>query len=137
MKITLIKTLNGSFKPAYDTDYEKAKKIKPNEPYEFEYKKPRNYEFHKKFFALVNLVYQNQEQYTNAEHLRKDLLIEAGYYDTRYNLQGIEIQEAKSISFAAIDEIEFNEIYSAVVDAIVKNFHFDKEDILLNVEQFF
>ena len=41
MKINLIKTLNGSFKPAYDSDLENAKKIALNEPIEFNYTKKR------------------------------------------------------------------------------------------------
>jgi len=137
MKITLIKTFSGSFKPAYDTDYENAKKIALNEPFEFEFKKPRNYRFHKKFFALINMLYQNQEQYNNLEHLRKDLIVAAGYYDLRYNFDGVEILEPKSISFASMDENEFNLLYSAVIDVIVKYFNFDKEDIIREVEQYF
>lgn len=137
MKITLIKNLNGKFTPAYDTDYELAKKIEVGEPFEFEYKKPRNYKFHKKFFALLNLVFQNQERYTSLEHLRKDLIIEAGYYDTRYDFQGKEILEAHSISFANMDEVEFSELYNRCVDVVVKYFNFDREDIAENVAQYF
>ena len=137
MKIALIKQLNNTFKIAYDSDWEKAKKIKPNECYEFEYKKPRNYKFHKKVFALFNLVYQNQEHYNNIDHLRKDLTIASGYYERRKNFQGDEALEARSISFASMDEAEFGEYYSAIVDTIVKYFHFDKELIKENVEQYF
>lgn len=135
-KIALIRTLSG-FKPAYDSDIELSKKIKLNEIYTYEFKKERNYNFHKKFFALVKLVFDNQEQYTNFEHLRKDLIIESGNYDLRYDLLGVEIREAKSISFAQMDEIQFSELYSSVIDVIVKYFHFDKEEILQNVEQYF
>lgn len=137
MKITLIKTLNGSFKPAYDSDYELCKKIKVNEPYEFEYKKPRNYEFHKKFFGLINLVYENQEKYNNLDDLREDLIIEAGFYTKRYDFLGVEIKKANSISFASMDEVEFSDLYSRVIDVIVKYFNFGKQDIIDNVEQFF
>jgi len=108
MKITLIKTLNGTFKLAYNSDYELAKKVPLNEPIVFEWSKPRNLKFHKKFFALLNMVYENQEQYNNIEHLRKDLTISAGYYDLRYNIEGVEVQEAKSISFAKMDDVEFS-----------------------------
>lgn len=135
-KIALIRTLSG-FKPAYDSDIELSKKIKLNEIYTYEFKKERNYNFHKKFFALVKLVFDNQEQYTNFEHLRKDLIIESGNYDLRYDLLGVEIREAKSISFAQMDEIQFSELYSSVIDVIVKYFHFDKEEIIDNVEQYF
>jgi hypothetical protein len=137
MKITLIKKLNGNFIPAYESDYENAKKITINEPFEYEYKKLRNYKFHKKFFALLNLVYDNQERYINIEHFRHDLIIEAGYYEIRYNFQGVEVYVAKSISFAKMDEIEFNELYSKCIDVIIKYFNFNKQDIIDNIEQYF
>lgn len=136
-KIALIRTLSGSFKPAYDSDVELSKKIKINQVYEYEFKQPRNYMFLKKFFALVNLVYQNQEQYNNIEHLRRDLIIESGNYDLRHDLNGVEIREAKSISFANMGQNEFDKLYSDVIDVIVKHFHFDKEEIIQNVEQYF
>jgi len=135
-KIALIRTLSG-FKPAYDSDFELSKKIKLNEVYVYDFKKPINYELHKKFFALVNMVFQNQEQYTNAEHLRKDLIIESGNYDLRYDLHGVEIKEAKSISFSSMDEIVFSELYNSVIDVIIKYFHFDRQDILDNIEQYY
>lgn len=137
MKITLIKKLNGTFIPAYESDFENAKKIAINESYEFEYKKPRNYKFHKKFFALLNLVYDNQERYNNIDHLRHDLIIEAGFYEIRYNMQGVEVYVPKSISFAKMDELEFNELYTRCIDVIVKYFNFNKQEIKDNVEQYF
>jgi hypothetical protein len=137
MKITLIKQLNNTFKIAFDSDFEKAKKIKVGEPLEYEYKQLRNIKFHRKLFALLNMVFQNQEIYNNIEHLRKDLTIEAGYYDLRANIHGEEIKEAKSISFANMDQDEFDSYYSAVLDTVVKYFHFDKQDIIDNIEQYF
>jgi len=137
MKITLVKQLNNTFKIAHDSDYEKAKKIKVGEPYEFEYKQVRNLKFHKKFFALMNLLFQNQEIYNNIDHLRKDLTIESGYYDLRVNIHGEEVKEAKSISFAAMSEDEFSEFYNAVLDTIVKYFNFEKQEIIDNVQEYF
>lgn len=136
MEITLIKTLSG-FKPCYDSDSEKAKKIPLNEPFVITYTKKRNIKFHRKFFALINMVYQNQERYNSIDHLRKDLTIASGFYETRYGLHGEEITEAKSISFANMSEEEFSELYSAFVDTVVKYFEFSKTDIAENIEQFF
>jgi len=135
-KIHLVRTLSG-FNPATNSDFELSKKIKLNEIYSYEFKRPRNYNFHKKFFALVKMVYENQEQYTNIEHLRKDLIIESGNYDLRYDLLGVEIREAKSISFAKMDEIQFNYLYNSVIDVIVKYFNFDKQEIIENIEQYY
>lgn len=136
MQITLIKTLNG-FKLAYNSDSDLAKKIPLNEPIVYNWTKPRNLKFHKKFFALLNLVFDNQEQYTSIEHLRKDLTVAAGFYDVRYNFEGVEIHEAKSISFAKMDDNEFSEYYNRIVDVVVKWLGIDKQDILDNIEQYF
>lgn len=137
MKISLVKTLSGVFKLAFDSDFENAKKIPVNEPFEIEYKKVRNYKFHKKFFALINMVYQNQERYNNIDELREHLTIASGYFNISYDLDGVEQKKVKSISFASMDEIEFNEFYNAVIDTIIKYFHFDRQDIIDNIEQYF
>ena len=137
MKITLIKQLNNSFKLAFNSDYELAKKIPLHEPIEFEFTKNRNYKFHKKLFALLNLVFENQEVYNNLEHLRKDLTISAGYYDIRHNFEGVEIYEPKSISFAQMDEIEFSEFYNRIIDVVIKWLGIEKQEIIDNIEQYF
>lgn len=137
MKITLVKQLNGQFKLAYDSDFEQAKKIKAGEFYEFSYSKPRNYLFHKKFFALVELVYQNQEAYSNKDDLREDLTIDAGFYRVTTNLQANEVKKAQSISFAQMDEIEFNEFYNRFIDAVVRWLKIDKQDLIDNITQYF
>jgi len=136
-QIALVKQLNGTFKLAYNSDYEIAKKIPLNEPIIYDWSKPRNYKFHKKFFALLNMAYENQEQYNNIEHLRHDLTIEAGFYEIRHNLHGVEIYEPKSISFAKMDKVEFSEFYNRIVDVIVKWIGVDKEDLLEQIEQHF
>ena len=138
MKIALIKGLDNKFSIAYDSDYELAKKIKPNEVYEYEFKKTRNIKFHRKFFALVNLCFSNQETFNNIEHLRKELIICAGHYELIFDLEsGTQKKEALSISFASMDETAFNTLYNDVLNVICDKFLFDKEDVLNNVAQYF
>jgi len=138
MKIALVKGLDNKFSIAYDSDYELAKKIKPNEVYEYEFKKTRNIKFHRKFFALVNLCFSNQETFNNIEHLRKELIICAGHYELIFDLEsGTQKKEALSISFASMDETAFNTLYNDVLNVICDKFLFDKEDVLNNVAQYF
>jgi len=137
MKILLVRQMNNTFKCAYDTDLDNMKRIKAGEMVMCEVTKPRNIQFHRKFFALLNLVFHNQEIYMDVEDLRHDLTIEAGFFEYRVNLFGEEVKKAKSISFAKMDEFEFSSFYSAVLDTIVRCFHFDKQDIIDNVEQYF
>jgi hypothetical protein len=137
MKITLIKTLGNNFKVAYNSDYEIAKKIPVNEPIEYEWKKKRNYKFHKKFFALIDLVYENQEQFNNKELLRKQLTIKAGFYDTFFDIDGVEQREAHSISFASMDENEFQELYARFIDAVFDWLGIEKQDLIDEIDQYF
>lgn len=137
MEVLLVKQLNGSLLPAYDSDKEKLKRFKAGEPFKADVIKPRNLKFHRKTFALFNMLFQNQEVYHNLEHLRHDLTVEAGYYDEVVNFQGEVTKRAKSISFAAMDDLQFGEYYNNILDTIVRCFHFDKEQILENVEQYF
>tara|TARA_R110000782_G_scaffold263022_1_gene355478 strand:+ start:674 stop:1087 length:414 start_codon:yes stop_codon:yes gene_type:complete len=137
MKITIVKKLNNTFAIAYNTDYELAKKLKVGVEYQCEIKRPRNYNFHKKYFALLTMLFDNQERYSNKDHLRKDLTIEAGFYTVRKNLKGVEVYEANSISFASMKQESFDDLYSKTLDVIVKYFNFDKEEIINNVEQYF
>jgi len=137
MKLFVIKQLDHTLKVAYNSDYDKIKKLKAGEEYQCEIKRPRNLKFHKKFFALINMLFENQEIYNNPDRLRKDLIIEAGLYDEWVDFQGVMQREAKSISFASMNEDEFSELYSKVIDVIVKHFNFDKQDIIDNVEQFY
>ena len=137
MKILMVKQFDNSFKVAFDSDYEKLKRIKPNEVIECEIKKKRNIMHLRKTFALFNLVYQNQELYSNIEDLRHDISIEAGYYETHKNLKGEVIKMPKSISFASMDQHAFNEYYDAVINVVVKYFHFEKESLINEVSQYF
>ena len=137
MKFTIVKQLNNSFKVAYDSDYDKMKRIKAGDLLECEIKKPRNYKFHKKYFALLNMIFDNQERYSNITDLRHDLTVEAGYYTLRENLQGDTIKTPNSISFSQMDELEFSELYTKTIRVIEKYFGFLEADILENIEQYF
>ena len=137
MILYITKQLNNTLIAVDATDYEKIKKIKVGSIYQCEVKQPRNLGFHRKFFALINMVYENQEMYNNIDHLRKELIIEAGYYNERITLQGEVLKEARSISFAKMKQDDFNELYDRVVDVIVKYFHFEKKLIIDNIEQFY
>ena len=136
MKIHVIKTLGG-LKPYSEKAEQVFSKIQLNEVVEIDYKKQRNVKFHRKFFALINLVYQNQDHYNNIDELREDLTIEAGFYKLVVNkFTGEERRKAKSISFSSMDEIEFNELYNKFLNTIILVFGWDGEEIEKNIANF-
>ena len=138
MKITLIKSLNNKFSIAYDSDYETAKKIKVNEPYEFEFKNVRNPGHHRKYFALLNLVVSNTEKFKDVNHLRMILAIECGHYDELIDPLSGEVRIIpKSISFSSMGQDEFSELYSKSLDYCCKVLGVEKSEIIEEINQHF
>eukprot|EP01034_Spumella_vulgaris_P033235 gene33235-41007_t len=113
-----------------------------------DFKKVRNYKFHKKYFALVSyafdaweprggLTYQGQPVAKNKERFRKDIAILAGFFDSTVNLKGEVRLEAKSISFAQMDEIEFEALYNQTINVILQRVltTYTRDDLDAVVEQ--
>lgn len=123
--------------PMYESDFDNKKKLKIDQDYLVKIALPRNIKFHRKMFALYNLVFQNQEQYKHLDDLRRDITIEAGFYRERTNIHGELIKEAESISFANMDDDVFSQLYNRSLDVIVKYFHFDRQSVIDEVEQYF
>ena len=124
MDIYLVKTENG-LTCATDEDYEKMNKMRIGEVFKFSAKPQRNYDFHKKFFALckIGLEYmtENQTEYfhKSLDGFRKSMTITAGYYDPIYDYSKSQWHHSpKSIQFEKMDELEFREFYDKVKDII-------------------
>ena len=131
----------GTFlKPMYNQDHDNVRqsKLKIGEVYEVELKKPRNILFHRKFFALLNLVFENQEVFdpNDFEAFRAYILIKCGEYVRTVTPKG-EFFHAKSISFANMDEIEFDELYTKVVNLAVQEIGLTSEEIKEEINQHF
>jgi len=137
MKILVIKTQRGIL-PVYESDLENYCKIPLNEEFEIEYVKKRNLKFHKLYFALMKLAFENQQDYRNLNDMRRDIAIVSGFYDEVTNLiTGEILKVAKSISFVNCDEIQFNEIYNSSKDVISKWLSISNETIEEEILMYF
>lgn len=138
MKVAVVKTIAGFLKPAYESDHEAFKKMPINEIFNIEYTKGRNVMFHRKFFALLKLAFENQSDYRLMEDLRRDLIITSGRYDDHVNrITGECYKTAKSISFANMDELEFSELYNDIKTIICKWLGIDNETLDEEIKQYF
>lgn len=124
MKIKVQNTVRGLI-PLADDDYDKKKSLKIGEIYEVSIKQVRNYEFHKKYFALINLSweYMNEKQqdffHNNKEVFRKSIELTAGFCEPVWNNNLKQMVDVpKSISFDKMDEIEFRDVYERVKDVL-------------------
>jgi len=105
-------------------------KVKTGNVVSIECKQPRNYIFLQKFFTMLNvgfdafepdeIEYKGLPVQKNKERFRKDCIIAAGFYEPVANLNGDVRAEADSISFANMDDEEFERVYSKVADVILR-----------------
>jgi hypothetical protein len=137
MKLLVIKTPRGLL-PVYDSDLENYCKIPMNEEFEIEYTKKRNLKFHKKYFALMKLAFENQQDYRSLNDMRRDIAIVSGFYDEVVNkITGEILKVAKSISFSNMEETEFSELYEKTKDTISKWLGISDENIENEIMQYF
>lgn len=126
----LIKTAAGYLAPGDEEAVERLKKIKAGSLVHAEVRVPRNYQFLKKYFCLINVTfdyweppiteYKGIQAAKDKDRFREDITVMAGYYDVVVNIKGETRVKAKSISFAEMDEVAFGQLYSAVFDVCWK-----------------
>lgn len=112
--------------PMYDSDYDEKQRLKVGDTVLCSIKRPRNYEFHKKFFALLRLtvtnlphLIQQQMQIFTEEDMLDCLKVDLGLYTTVWH-GGKQIINTGSISFAKMDESEFERFFQRSVDVILR-----------------
>lgn len=113
-RLYLKKTLRG-FEPADEPSTEVWKKYKTGEVYRGDVVKPRSYHHHKLCFALLNLTYVNQERWDTFENFRKAVAIAAGHTEELMTVHGEIIRLPKSVSYDALDEVEFTQVFGAMM----------------------
>jgi hypothetical protein len=115
--IYLVKTLGG-LAPIDDIAKEVLASYGSGEVIRARTYRARNPRHHRLFFGLLKLVFDNQQRYLSTEALRFALTIQAGYVE-EIRLKGDAVAlKPRSISFASMDQNEFNAFYKAIKAAI-------------------
>ena len=127
MKITVRNTINGLV-PLYSSDLDEKRKLKIGETYQVEVKRPRNYQFHKKFFALLNIGWENTDVEMPFDTYRRWVTMRAGFYKVYHTPKG-ELYEPESIAFSNMDDDTFSEVYDRVLNIILKDTGAEKPDV--------
>lgn len=139
MKIEVIKLAGGVLCAASDLDLEKLNKFKTNGQYTIEIKRARNPDFHRKVFAFFNFCFEHwrgdnefQSESKQFDVFRNHLTVLAGFYESFYNIKGEVRVEAKSLSFSAMEQEEFEECYNALIRAAMQNIFNNADDNTYN-----
>jgi len=120
----------GTLAPANEDAEEIIKGMKQGQAIKLKYTFPRNYEFLKKWFALLKIGFDNwipgeiNSKYgvpeKNFDRFRADVIILAGFYDTTIRLDGSVRVEPKSVSFGKMTHEEFENLYSKTINVLLK-----------------
>lgn len=130
--------------PMYDSDFDEKRKLKEGEKVLCHISRPRNYEFHKKFFALVRLTFDNLPErlvqmlsIRNEEDMLDNIKIDLGLFTTQWH-GGRQVIKLNSISFAAMEQSEFEEVYNRSITLILSKYlrGTTRKEILEEVERF-
>lgn len=128
MKIRVVNTSVG-FRFAEVEDAELAAKLKPGAIYVADIKEERNPRFHRKYWGLIKAAWEMQGERVQAyfgndmDCFRKTIQIAAGFCNKVYSISRKEWQEeARSISFDHMDELEFEDLFGKVKGVIMTYF---------------
>ena len=110
MELVLVKRLRNLL-PADEPSAEAVRRLAEGEVIRATVRRPRNPQFHRKFFALLQLVRDSTDAWPTVEALLVALKFEMGHVD-RFRLStGDEVQVPRSISFGSMDDHEFTSFY--------------------------
>lgn len=134
--------------PLDDIDWSEKNKLGIGREVKVHITMPRNLKFHRKFMALLTIVCDNlPEKFTNSENsgsyignlssLLTAIKIDMGYYEV-FRLNGKEVYQTKSISFAKMDQTEFEQFYDRAITTIINKYlcGVNRQQLLQEVEEF-
>lgn len=128
----MVKTLGGLIPDGTDSG-EWFAKIKNGQEVQATIRMPRNGGFHRKFYAMINWAYENNEWpvmqdptwgevTVSLDMFRKYVIVKTGHVHAELTPSGQLRAVAKSISFASMSQAEFEVLYSDALDVIIKEF---------------
>ncbi len=136
---------NYGLVPLYDSDLDAKKRLKIGSVVKCKISNPRNYEFHKKFFALIRLTFDNLPAHlaekwniNSEEDMLRRFKRDLGYYTNTINEYGEHEIEYLSISFAAMEQHDFEDFYRQCINLVLYKYirGIDKEDLIIEIERF-
>jgi len=82
---------------------------------------------HRRFFAMIGQAYKLYDTIRTVDDFRADLTMEAGFYEARINFSGEAYLKPKSLEYAKMDQDEFDQLHSRVLDVIIQHLDFNEE----------
>lgn len=115
------RTLTG-WAPADPEAQELFLAFKAGDVCRFRPRKMRNAGHHRKLFALIKMCVDNSDGWTT-ESLLDWVKLETGHFEPYSfpTMPGVVLRRPKSISFASMDQSEFEAFFSRAIDVLIKD----------------
>jgi len=125
-----LRRIGKTLLPADRSSEEILDKMPQGKVMRVEYRFPRNYAFHKKFFAMLETMFDMQEHFTEFEAFRLWLTMKSGWFEVIEAPNGYQLFRPKSIAFSKMDNEEFSRLYNKAIDTFVHEFqHISRADM--------
>lgn len=134
MKLLCRNTISGLV-PLYPHDFDEKRKLRLGQDYEVDVRNPRNVGFHRKFFALLNVGFENTKMDMPFETYRKYVTMKAGYFKAFTTPRGT-FYDAESIAFSSMSQDQFEDVYSRVLNVIIEDVGCTSEEIEMQILSF-
>lgn len=90
----------------------------------FDIKKERNGKHHRLVFLMLHFVFENQYRFDSEDALRWFLSMQTSFVrEYTDGATGEIMRVPRSWSYEEMDEVDFSELHSQLVDVIIKNFY--------------
>jgi hypothetical protein len=109
----------GGLRPCDDMGVEALRKIKVGEVVQCEITRPRNLAHHRKFWALLNTFWAATGDWSSPYGVLIELKVRLGHVqEVLIRETGEMVKVPKSISFASMDQGEFDVFYERCIQAL-------------------
>jgi len=131
-KICLVRRYDLKWEGTSEEDEAKLSKFGIGEVVEFTYTAIRSYINLQRFFVMVKIGFDAQEDYLDIDTYREAVQMEGGYFrEVTLHHKGEKLirRWPKSISYESMDEAEFSEMKQRVGDVICKQLDLDEKEL--------
>ena len=127
MKLMVVKDSLGALRAADDAATQALKGIAAGEYLKIDLTRPRNPQFHRLFFALLTVVFENlpedlEHKYPTVKRLLWEVKLQMGFFEMHETLGGKMVPIPGSISFAKMDDVEFETFFQTAIGICRKYF---------------
>ena len=113
---------SGDLRPIGEESRDFCRRFQSGEIITAEIKKTRNVKHHRKFMALCQVVAEYHTVFDNTEKSMVAIKVAAGHCNWQPNpLTGELMAVPKSISFAAMDQLAFDQFYQNAVQGVLSH----------------